>query len=102
MKVVRGRSQDYNPRMPTTADVPLVVEVADSTLPKDRALASNYAVEEIPVYWLLNLTAIHLEVYSAPVDGVYTSIQILGPDDDVPVILDGREVGRIRVADLLP
>ena len=34
VKVVRGRSKDYNPRMPTTADVPLVVEVADSTAPE--------------------------------------------------------------------
>ncbi|MDB5352670.1 MAG: hypothetical protein JWN86_3917 [Planctomycetota bacterium] len=102
VKVIRGRSKDYNPRMPTTADVPLVVEVAESSLSKDRALASNYAIEEIPVYWLMNLTTNHLEVYSAPVDGVYTSIQILGPGDEVPVVLDGREVGRIPVADLLP
>ena len=55
--------EDYNPRMPTTADVPLVVEVTDSTLSKDRALASTYAVEQIPVYWLLNLPEARLEVY---------------------------------------
>ena len=43
-----------------------------------------------------------LEVYSQPTSGVYTSVQLLGPQDEVAVVLDGREVGRIRVADLLP
>ena len=102
VKVVRGQSKDYNPRMPTTADVALVVEVADSTVPKDRGLITSYAVEEIPVYWLTNIPANRLEVYSLPIDGVYTSVQFLGPDDTVPVVLDGREFGRLRVADLLP
>ena len=102
VKVVRGRSEDYNPKMPTSGDVPLVVEVADSTLAKDRALAATYAAEEIPVYWLLNLSANHLEVYSDPVDGVYTKIAILGPDAEVPVVLDGGEVGRVLVSSLLP
>jgi Putative restriction endonuclease len=102
VKVVRGRSEDYNPRMPTTADVALVVEVADSTVPKDRGLILTYAIEEIPVYWLMNIPANQMEVYSLPINGVYTSVQFLGPDDEVPVVLDGLEVGRLRVSDLLP
>ncbi len=102
VKVLRGRCEDYNPRMPTTADVPLVVEVTDSTLSKDRALASTYAVEQVPVYWLLNLPEARLEVYANPVDGVYTSITFLSAEQEVAVVLDGREVGRIRVKDLLP
>ncbi len=102
VKIVRGRCRDYNPKMPTTADVPLVVEVTDSTLSKDRALAATYAVEEIPVYWLLNIQARRLEVYSAPAAGVYTSVAFFEADAEAPVVLDGREVGRVRVADLLP
>ena len=102
VKVVRGRSEDYNPRMPTIADVALVVEVSDTTIPKDRGLILTYAKEEIPVYWLMNIPSNRLEVYSLPVDGMYTSVQFLGPDDTVPVVFDGREVGRLRVADLLP
>ena len=102
IKVVRGLCKDYNPRMPTTTDVPLVVEVTDSTLSKDRGLALTYAIEEIPVYWLVNIPARRVEVYSAPVSGVYTSVSFFEAGQEIPVILDGREVGRIRVADLLP
>ena len=102
VKVVRGRTKDFMDRMPTTADVPLVVEVADSSLAEDRALALAYAAEEIPVYWLLNLPGRRLEVYAAPVAGVYTSVTLFEPEQDVPIVLDGREVGRVRAADLLP
>ena len=102
VKVIRGRSRDFQIKMPTTADVALVVEVTDSTLSKDRALAARYATEEIPVYWLLNIEGRRLEVYADPVAGVYTTITFFGPDDEAPVVLDGREVGRVRVGEFLP
>ena len=102
VKVLRGRDRDHLDRMPTTADVALVVEVTDSTLPKDRALIITYAIEEIPVYWLLNIAARRMEVYAAPVAGVYTSVAFFDAGQDVPVIFDGRDVGSIPVADLLP
>ena len=102
IKVLRGRTKDFMQRMPTTADVALVVEVTDTTLSKDRGLVITYAIEEIPVYWLLNIPANRLEVYAAPVAGVYTSITFFDPAQDAPVVLDGREIGRVRVADLLP
>jgi len=101
-KVVRGRSRDYAKKMPTTADVALVVEVTDSSLRKDRALAATYATEQIPVYWLLNVEERRLEVYASPVGGVYTSVAFYGLEQDAPVVLDGREVGRVRVGHLLP
>ncbi len=102
IKVLRGRTRDYMNRMPSTADVALVVEVTDTTLSKDRGLVITYAIEEIPVYWLLNIPSRRLEVYAAPVAGVYTSVAFFEADADAPVVLDGRDVGRIRVADLLP
>ncbi len=52
-----ARGRTIPKAFPTTADVPLVVEVADTTLPKDRALALTYAREGIPVYWLINMKA---------------------------------------------
>jgi hypothetical protein len=32
----------------------------------------------------------------------YKQHQEYGPDDEVPVVLDGREVGRISVKEILP
>lgn len=100
--VIRGRCIDYQDRLLTTADVLLVVEVAESSLALDRKMASDYAIEGIPVYWIVNLPARILETFSNPVDGLYRTVESHGLDDEVPVILDGREVGRVGVSDLLP
>lgn len=102
LAIVRGSFDDYVSMFFPASAVALVVEVADTTLAKDRRLAATYAAEGIPVYWLLNLAARRLEVHSEPAEGAYARLTPFGPEDEVPVILDGREVGRVRVADLLP
>jgi hypothetical protein len=102
VKFVRGRLGERNRDYWTTADVPLVVDVADSSLAADRALAQTYAGEGIPVYWIVNVPGRCLEVYSEPAAGAYNRITTFGPEDEVPVVLDDREVGRLRVRDLLP
>ena len=61
-----------------------------------------YAASGIPVYWIINLVDRQLEVYSDPEGRDYRTSQVFSPEQDVPVIIDGVEVGRIRVADLLP
>jgi Uma2 family endonuclease len=63
-------SGDYVRRLPTTAL--LVVEVADSSLKKDRLVkAELYAAAGIPEYWLVNLTARVIEVRTAPAERRY-------------------------------
>jgi hypothetical protein len=42
------------------------------------------------------------EAPSEPVFALYTQTQILGPDDDVSLILDGREVARFAAREILP
>ena len=101
VKVVRGHLENFPVDFPTTADVALVVEVSDSSLAFDRALASDYAAEEIPIYWIVNIPGRRLETFAEPIAGVYTVAAVFGPEEIVPVILDGREVGRVRVSDLL-
>ena len=100
--VIRGSFDDHIAKFFPSTVVALVVEVSDSTLGKDRRLAFTYAAEGIPVYWLLNLASRRLEVHSEPADGAYTRVTPFDPDENVPVVLDGLEVGRIRVADILP
>ena len=101
--VVRGRSRDYAKRHPDAAQVSLVVEVADSSLNLDRTeKLQAYAAGEVPVYWIVNLVDGRLEVYSRPESGAYQSVRILDPTDEVAVVVDGRELGAIPVADLLP
>jgi len=104
--VARGTDDDYTDRHPGPADVPLVVEVADSTLVRDRTLKlRSYARAGIRVYWIVNLLARQIEVYQQPVGGdepTYLRQDVFGEQERVPVILDGREIATLNVADLLP
>lgn len=105
--VVRGDTRQYLDRHPGPQDVALVVEVADTTLKRDRTLKKRlYAQAGIPVYWIVNLSERWLEVYtqpSAPTEAPdYGRRQDFGPADWVPVIIENSEVGRIAVQELLP
>ncbi len=68
--VVRGETRQYLDRHPGPEDVGLVVEVADTTLQRDRTSKKRlYARAGIPVYWIVNLPESRCEVYSEPVRG---------------------------------
>ncbi len=105
--VVRGTEEQYSARHPTPAEVGLLVEVADTTLPTDRGLKLRlYARAGIPVYWIVNLIDRQVEVYTDPTgaaaEPTYRNQQDFGPDATLPIVLDGQEVGRLAVRDLLP
>jgi Uma2 family endonuclease len=105
--VVRGKQRDYTARHPGPQDAGLVVEVADTSLPGDRTLkAEIYARAAIPIYWIVNLVAGQVEVYTNPTGPVlaprYQHRDDYGPGDAVPLVLDGVEIARIPVGDLLP
>ncbi len=105
--VVRGNRRQYLDHHPGPHDVALVVEVADSSLQRDRSLKKRlYAAAGIPVYWLVNLIDGQLEVYTDPSGPAeqpdYRQQRNYSPADIVPVVIEAREVGRITVRDLLP
>ena len=106
VSVVRGAIRDYLARTPTPADTVLVVEVADSSLRKDRVGLARYSWTNIPVTWIINVNERIVEVYSRPTGPAniskYQDIKIYGNDDEIPVVLDGLEVGKVAVKDLLP
>jgi len=102
ISVVRSRSGDYA-EQPEGADVSLVVDVAEKSLIFDRTQKlTTYAGGGIPVYWIVNLVDRQVEVYTEPAESGYGMEQIYKPGQDVPVVLDGTEVGRIPVSDILP
>ena len=107
LKVVRGREEDYRDHDPSAREVPLVVEVADSSLSDDTGeMLREYARGGIAIYWVVNIPNQRIDVYSRPAGPAerprFESCQSFGPEDEVPVILDGREVGKIAVKDVLP
>ncbi len=102
LSVVRGTERDYATRAITAADVALVAEIADASLASDRSeMANLYAQARIPVYWIINLVDRQVEVFSEPDSGGYRSRVDFAPGQDVPVVIDGIEVGRIAVSDII-
>jgi Uma2 family endonuclease len=107
ISIVRGDIGDYLERTPGPLQVALVVEVADSSLQNDRSMKKRlYARSGFPIYWLINLVDHRIEVYTEPTGPVeepeYLHRQDFGPDEMIPLVIEGREVGRLAARDLLP
>lgn len=105
--VIRGTPRDYLERHPVPGDTALVGEVSDTTLRRDRGFKKRiYAAARIAVYWIVNLVDRQIEVYTDPTGPAnppdYRQRQDYRPGDLVPVVIDGREVGRVAVNDILP
>jgi Uma2 family endonuclease len=107
--VVRGRDEDFAARHPRPEEIPLLVEVADTTLRRDRELKLPlYAAAAIYEYWILNLQERQLEVYRQPQSpsggraAHYHSREIVAASGSVALDLDGQLLGEIAVIDLLP
>jgi Uma2 family endonuclease len=101
VSVVRGSHRDYRSRDPDPADVALVVEVARSSLPADRALAVTYGAAPIPAYWIVNVTDRQIEVYTNPSDGVYPPPLIVPETGFVDLAIAGQFIAQIPAAELL-
>ena len=74
------------PRLPIAADVFLLIEVADSTLRKDRDVKHlRYAEARIPAYWIINLedaSTIQVDVYTRPEADGYADHTTYHADDE--------------------
>lgn len=102
--VIRGDRAEFARRRATPGDIAILVEVADSSLPLDRRVIADFAAAGIVEYWIVNLVDRRIEIYSGPDANTkaYRTTRMFGPDDEVPVVLDGHEVGRFAVKDILP
>lgn len=67
LTIVRNRADDYLSAHPTSVDILLVIEIADSTLKYDQEVKLPvYAKAGISDYWIFNLQANCLECYGEP------------------------------------
>ena len=102
LAVLRGSAEAYRDRIPDASDVVLLVEVAETTLARDRGQKLfAYARSGIAVYWIVNLVDRQVEVYTGPGTDGYSSRVDFTAGQHVPVVIGGVEVGRIAVSDVL-
>lgn len=107
ISVIRGSRFDYIHHHPTPESTALIIEVADATLRRDRGRKKRlYARTGIPIYWIVNLIDLAVEVYSEPDSHSdkpdYRQRRLYRGTDQIPVIVDGTEVGQITVHEILP
>jgi Uma2 family endonuclease len=100
--ILRGSIDDYSRQKPMPADVPLLVEVADSSLADDRVRCSLFAEAGVLIYWIANIPDRQIEVYSEPMGSSYRSHEDYGLDAEIPLVLEGQVIARLSVRDLLP
>lgn len=101
-----GPESKYDARHPGPKDLVLVVEVAHATANFDRGVKlALYAANKVVQYWVIDVTARVVEVYTDPRGGKapgYRTRAEYAPGTDIPVVVAGATLGTIPAADLLP
>lgn len=106
--VIRGTIEDHEARHPGPADVSLVIEVADTTLARDRGIKlRSYARAGIPQYWIVNLIDRQVEVFTEPdpaaaPEPTYRRREILSGEALLPLKIGDQFAGEIAAASLFP
>lgn len=106
LAVVRGPARRYARRHPRPIDIALLIEVSDTSLADDRIYKFRlYAQAGIECYWIANLASSSVEVDSLPKGGkspTYQHRREFGIAESVPLVIEGMEIAKIPVRELLP
>ena len=106
LAIVLGPDPRYDDNQPTPRDILLIVEVSDSSLEEDRGeKLQSYAAARIPCFWIVNLRAHIIEVYTSPRGGrnpTYRSRFDYTAGMAVPVVVAGKTLGTIPASEILP
>lgn len=105
--VIRGPNERYRVRGPQAEDIAILIEVSDSSYDQDRGVKwRHYAASRVASYWIVNIRGAAVEVYTDPAgrgrSASYRGAKSYGPAEEIPVMIEGREVGRISARDILP
>ena len=102
--IVRSPPERYLDRHSGATDVGLVVEVADSSIRRDRRKARIYAGAGVATYWIVNVLDRQIEVHTEPdtEHRQFHTIRILAESDVIALTLDGAPVAEFTVAAFLP
>lgn len=84
--ILKYRKDYYSEAHPKPEDVYILIEVANSSLDYDHDIKlPNYALAEIPEYWIVDIENGQIEVYRQPKNGGYSSRQTFFKEDKIEV-----------------
>lgn len=98
LSILRPRTDRYREAVPATADVLLLIEVSDTTLPFDRGVKLPlYAESGIPEVWIADLSRRGFLVHRQPEGRAYREVAVvkegmLSPLALPDVLIDVRDV----------
>jgi Uma2 family endonuclease len=106
VSIIRGQTTDYRDRHPGAADVALVIEVADSTLDRDRGIKlRSYARAGIAEYWIINILDRQVEVFRNPRASAdppdYATPTVYRQEQNLPIGIDGQTIGQLVISSIL-
>lgn len=87
ISILKFRSDFYAGLHPQAKDALVLIEVSDSTLKFDEKVKlSLYASSGIPCYWIVNVDANHIVVYTKPKGLDYLEKRIYQFDDSIELL----------------
>ncbi len=106
LAIVLGPIRRYSKRHPEPDDVVLVIEIADTSLARDRQKCRLYARGNMRQYWIVNLENRQIEVHCQPsgptLEPAYRNREVYDESGTISFSMDGTAVVPIQVRDLLP
>jgi len=102
--IVRGTLDDYRRRKPVAGDISCVIEVADSSLARDRGTKQRiYADAGIAQYVIINLVDREIEIYQRPLrgSGRFDEVHRRKGEETVSFAI-GQSLIEVKAATLLP
>ncbi|MCA9028720.1 MAG: Uma2 family endonuclease [Planctomycetaceae bacterium] len=103
LAVVMGPAERYLDHHPAGDEIAAIIEVADTSLIKDRRKTDYYAGEGIQEYWIVNLPDRQVEVFRNPLreSAAYQDQHIALEQESLDLTISDTTLS-IRVTDLLP
>jgi len=106
LALVRGDIDAYRTHHPGPRDVELIVEVAESSLERDRSRKlAIYARAGIPSYWIVNLISNQVEVCTEPSGpsetAGYSRCEVVSSTGEILLKVEGAALGTIETGRFL-
>lgn len=100
--VVKGPASRYRDHHPSKGEILLIIEVADSSLARDRHKAAIYASMGVPAYWIVNLQDGSVEVRTQPEPDRrrYDRTAVRHRGESIEVHSDGQLLANVEVDEL--
>jgi Uma2 family endonuclease len=92
LAIVRGVHSDYRTRHPSGADVALIIEVADSSVQRDRSKATIYASAGVKEFWIVNLVECQLEQFTDSDGATFRKCNVLKATDTASTSIDSHTI----------